>query len=1275
MQIHLTFLVAGVFSCPKSVQQKANANSRVVSFIRVVCVLEGAQKKLCESKSAVNKNVERSRTSLRVAAEVQPDNGKRIALEIMFQTRSNTSRTSEGSPSQPSPMAAATAAAAPLNTSADSANLDDDPNNSIIKKVRSRVSSILPDLSKWFSQSPSKRPRDIGDNSSGQATPTGRNGNLLRLRRRESGSSGPDENIHQYSDNDRHHEEDEEDFEGEENENDEDHAPPIRKKKRMEESYHASFSDEMESPSGPSGLNISAIHRRSSLSSGGSLLPRSSGYSSVFSSSTPSTSPQGLAVTAPSSGLIPRGVQKTSTAVGFAGLPRSPLTTVSTTTKLFSPSTDETRESRHEQQHHRQELSESLTTSIRHRRSIRETGTRKRLNILPMAVDRSTSEPPAPTYSGLRAMAGQSTEQHSSDPTSRIATTVHEEVEDNALSNGNLNESASENSSVSNLNLSQTEPTAPRRLSSFMGNTRSKRFLVGGSTGDLCFSSHLETEKSLFSSKNAGRIGRPTFNASLYGSTSSLASSHSSLFSNSPFYNGRTTYGGASAYSARRDIRQKALRVPVQMRPSSSLSNFSSSNASLASDTTALSNTAKRILEIMNQCSGPLTEARKLGSSLSLNSSLASAKVPGLVQARKRFNEEDLNVNRSIRMSSPRTPYSRPVSATGGTSSLAASVNKPPTAELLIPSQSQLLQMKRLQANTESARRLTTGSAGGTTLSEPSEYKLPTESDDSNNNVKHTSKMRSKLHRVREESSADRSSNTPVPQVNLPDVQLAGLKSVPKFDIKLPISAGSSGSEQNASKATSSSSTAGSKAHHPTFSSDNDANRQRSYATNSDNSSPAGISLSTATFNNVYKFAAPAKLDLPFGKALPNNATAISSFKFCEPQPVKSADSTSSHSTVAPMLTGFQFNPDMAKPKVSVAPSGTTTLAVPSEKTVLPLKSGSCLDALKAPVVVPTLKTGSCLDVLGKQQDPNLISSASPSSSTSATNFGSFGSAFKLAGSNKWECDTCMVRNDPDKVKCAACDTPKPGSKPAQTQGNGATSKFSFGSIPPAVPSTTAPPADAGFKALVAQQSDKWECSDCMTRNDSNKLKCVCCEKAKPGAPSTSTAPVIPAVVQSMFAMPASITSCNSTSSTSTDVSSDKSFKLLAAQQSANRWECSACLTRNEAARSKCVCCDQAKPGSTPADAPSFSFGQKSSSSSSNSGSSTTTTAATFSFGVPQKSDECKDTPKPMGFTLGVVPASTAAASPTPVGFTFGATSVASTTSTTSGEKPGYRQY
>lgn len=42
------------------------------------------------------------------------------------------------------------------------------------------------------------------------------------------------------------------------------------------------------------------------------------------------------------------------------------------------------------------------------------------------------------------------------------------------------------------------------------------------------------------------------------------------------------------------------------------------------------------------------------------------------------------------------------------------------------------------------------------------------------------------------------------------------------------------------------------------------------------------------------------------------------------------------------------------------------------------------------------------------------------------------------------------------------------------------------------------PVKDNLFKNLVAQQNSQWECEMCLSRNDSEKTKCLCCETLRP---------------------------------------------------------------------------------------------------------------------------------------------------------------------------------
>ncbi|XP_021187946.3 nuclear pore complex protein Nup153 [Helicoverpa armigera] len=85
-----------------------------------------------------------------------------------------------------------------------------------------------------------------------------------------------------------------------------------------------------------------------------------------------------------------------------------------------------------------------------------------------------------------------------------------------------------------------------------------------------------------------------------------------------------------------------------------------------------------------------------------------------------------------------------------------------------------------------------------------------------------------------------------------------------------------------------------------------------------------------------------------------------------------------------------------------------------------------------------------------------------------------------------WKCEDCWISNKSTVDKCAACGGARLGVKqnnPANVTSN--TSSF-FGT------------SDDKFKTIIqSQKSDKWECLSCLVNNESDKDKCVCCGAAK----------------------------------------------------------------------------------------------------------------------------------------------------------------------------------
>lgn len=799
----------------------------------------------------------------------------------------------------------------------------------------------------------------------------------------------------------------------------------------------------------------------------------------------------------------------------------------------------------------------------------------------------------------------------------------------------------------------QHQPPQPSRLlnglfatssgSAASGAKRSRTDADGdpsSSSGVLSFTARLQTQKSLFSDKNMRsslsnlttsltslnrrRPSSLSASSSMYGSTSALSDSRL-LNTNSPFYCGRTMYGGAaaaaasSAYSSRRAASaQRTLRVPTQIRPASSLSTLSTSTNSLAAAATsaanadqgstnpALSNTAKRILELMEQFKSPLEDARKMsarGGSGQLNES--TVPIPALVERLRRFDDFDKMKNRSggIRLSQPRTtPYSRDV---------AKRSPPPPThhlpplcgaaTELQVPSMSQLLQMKKvLQSKTEKVRELAAASQShlnqSTDDAAVAAYTLPsTASNDKSTDKLQTAaaaaassrKMRNKINNNRPGSAAaaKQLDESPAEPANLPNIQLNMSKSaMPIIDIDISVPPSSKNCFTTATNT-------------------NKKTRNSIVVATTPATPPPPTSIKTKDFlnnnNELFAFSSPLLINKPSFAIAPTSAS--NNFNFSEPL-------DKFNGSCSPIIL----------PKRKEHVDG----AVKSVAVTAPVK--------------PLLKNGSVLDALKKAP-------ADPPAAAAAAQLPSLSAMFKTNKTDQWECSLCMVRNDRSKTKCVACESPNSSSAAAPP--------------PAAPPQTILPPITNSFGIQFKAAASTWECDACMIRNKSEATKCVACETPKTGA-----APIAPTT--NYTTLPAVITT-------------DDGFKSLVAKQSA-KWECAACMTRNDAQRKKCECCELEKPGGSGAAA----GGKLSASSSSFSFGNSSSAATKFNFGVPFNSSApavqpivvaTTTTAAPKTFSFGVPAVSLAATTttstpkPAATGFSFG--SSATTTETSSSVK------
>ncbi|XP_064832629.1 E3 SUMO-protein ligase RanBP2-like isoform X4 [Oncorhynchus masou masou] len=86
-----------------------------------------------------------------------------------------------------------------------------------------------------------------------------------------------------------------------------------------------------------------------------------------------------------------------------------------------------------------------------------------------------------------------------------------------------------------------------------------------------------------------------------------------------------------------------------------------------------------------------------------------------------------------------------------------------------------------------------------------------------------------------------------------------------------------------------------------------------------------------------------------------------------------------------------------------------------------------------------------------------------------------FGAAFSRKD-GQWDCDTCLVRNDPSVSKCVSCQTPNPNA------------------------------SSSSLKAMFARQEGQWDCDTCLVRNNDSASQCVSCQMPNPNVKSIATA-------------------------------------------------------------------------------------------------------------------------------------------------------------------------
>ncbi|XP_039536600.1 nuclear pore complex protein Nup153 isoform X2 [Pimephales promelas] len=625
-------------------------------------------------------------------------------------------------------------------------------------------------------------------------------------------------------------------------------------------------------------------------------------------------------------------------------------------------------------------------------------------------------------------------------------------------------------------------------------------------------------------------LKRPAFNLSVFGTSSSsvLNSSvlNSSQLGDSPFYPGKTTYGGAAAMRTARSRPATPYQPPVRRQIKAKPAGAQPCGVTSA--------TARRILQSLERMSSPLADAKRIPSSVS--SPLSAS-----------LNHTDLDISNYQAKRKRLEP------------------SAPPVQKLVVPAAA------AVSGNRSMSFRPSLTPGGGNRGLDKNNRDTP----------------------VRQSPPISDPSQTPSTSVSYP------LSSTPA-----PSSAASGGGKMKRERAIRPSS----KRPDDELAVDPDlppASLPSNFTLPTFNfsSPPPTSSLTTGTT----PLATVSEEPLANKEAVMPSTPPSVPFTFSSPIVKATAASPPTFSPSA----GFTFS----APTLKTGPSYSNGKIVP---TVLPVKSlASEEKEFEGPFKpAKVLKQGSVLDILKGPgfASPSQNSADKPSQSAllSSATFSGFGDKFRPpAGSwscdtcllqNKsldkkcvacfapqpntdtasksdskpaeapasisslfappagsWECDTCLVSNKPEVIKCVACDTAKPGTGvksrltlpvPSETSSTLSTT------------TTTATSSTAtgllGFGDKFKKPEGAWDCDVCMVRNKAQDVKCVSCMSSKPGA--------VAGVVSTPVSAPA-------TSAASALGFGDK-FK-----KPEGSWDCEVCCVQNKAADQQCVACQSAKPG------------------------------------------------------------------------------------------------
>ncbi|NXD10590.1 NU153 protein, partial [Nothocercus nigrocapillus] len=728
--------------------------------------------------------------------------------------------------------------------------------------------------------------------------------------------------------------------------------------------------------------------------------------------------------------------------------------------------------------------------------------------------------------------------------------------------------------------------------SGFSSRASDKDIAVSKNTSaPLLWSTEAERSHSL-SQHTAASSKKPAFNLSAFGALSPSLGNTSvfktSQLGDSPFYPGKTTYGGAAASVRQTKVRIAPYQTPVRRQMKAKQANVQSYGVT--------SSTARRILQSLEKMSSPLADAKRIPSSVStpLSSPVDRSvlDITGFHSNRKQMETQHPPVQKlvtpkAISLSMSRTQYFKP-SLTPATDSSKVrqrvdTKHKVSTSSHpCLPVFTSLNNLTYPKFSTPASNGLSLGggaSGGGKMRRE--------------RGVHYVSKP-GQEQQVMEEPVLPKIS-LPISTTSLPQFSFSSLTSnavssspstvstsvMNKVNLSCVFNAGSPVFRFSSPIVKSTEAEVLPPLSQIGFTFSVPVVKSAELSGSSDTPVTSLLTLDTTTVNSTSnkKEENKEEYDGPFkpAKVLKEGSVLdiLKSPGFAARKPDASAAAppvtTSPVVYTRPAISSFSASEETSSQAPSSWQSDTCDPCLQNK--ALEGKCGTC-QATKAPAAESL-----------KQAAGSSPSSISKSTGPPAAPLG-FGDKFKTAPGT-WDCDTCLVQNKPEATKCVACETPKSGTGvtpaltlPAATDTSATVTSSSSG---------TDPTVTLGFGDKFKKPKGSWDCTVCLVENKAEDSKCVACQSEKPGAS-------VPVTSSSVPAFPAA---------------SGGLLDLEKFKKPEGSWECEDCFVPNKAEATKCVACEKAKPGikaelkgrfgtapvSSNAATPSFTFGIQSSSS------------------------------------------------------------------------------